>query len=150
MARLSTLGHGACWEGHPSGDVAKLAEKAAGGGERQNRVPLGGRGKDIFRGSLERMTSPFPRGSCGWRMACASVHKTAAETQALAFTRHFPIVATQNPHRDLARYLVLQIGKLRFKDGALAEATWQRQSLNQDVTTPVLCHSHHRVCIDHV
>lgn len=150
MARLSTLGHGACWEGHPSGDVAKLAEKAAGSGERQSRVPLGRQGKGIFIGSLERVASPFPGGSCGWRMAWASVHKTAAETQALAFTRHFPIVTTQNPHCDLARYLLLQIGKLRFKDCALAEATRQRQNLNQDVTTPVLCHSHHRVCIGRV
>lgn len=61
MARLSTLGHGACSVGLPQGEMPKLAEKVAGG-RRQDRIPWEGQErKGTFIGGLGKVAIIFPK-----------------------------------------------------------------------------------------
>lgn len=97
--------------------MGKLAEKVAGRA-RKYRVLWGGqRRNSTFKVGLENMASAFPRADAmdGGQFR-SIVHKTVTNIRALAFARHFSIVATLTPHSKSTRYLFLQIGKLRFKD----------------------------------
>lgn len=136
---------GPALRGHPWGAVGRLAEKVTGR-RRKDRAPWGGqRRKGTFTRGFRKVASPFPKEAAATEDSLGHCPQGCSQDQSFRIYKHFPIVATLNPHCNSVRYLLLQIWKLRLGVYGLAKVTWQSQNVNRGVMTPGLGPRHGRV-----